>query len=43
MSAAVADYKPKAINKGKIKKEDSENLTIETVKNHGYIGVSRKK
>ncbi len=33
MSAAVSDYKPKTIHKGKIKKEESENLTIETVKN----------
>jgi phosphopantothenoylcysteine decarboxylase/phosphopantothenate--cysteine ligase len=33
MSAAVSDYKPKTIHEGKIKKEDSENLTIETVKN----------
>jgi phosphopantothenoylcysteine decarboxylase/phosphopantothenate--cysteine ligase len=33
MSAAVADYKPKSVHEGKIKKEDFSNLTIETQKN----------
>jgi phosphopantothenoylcysteine decarboxylase/phosphopantothenate--cysteine ligase len=32
MSAAVADYKPKLTHSGKIKKGDSDSLTIETTK-----------
>jgi phosphopantothenoylcysteine decarboxylase/phosphopantothenate--cysteine ligase len=46
MSAAVADYKPKSIHKGKIKKEDSDNLTIETVKNPDildFLGKNKNK
>jgi len=46
MSAAVADYKPKKTQKGKIKKKTSANLTIETAKTVDildYLGKNKKR
>jgi phosphopantothenoylcysteine decarboxylase/phosphopantothenate--cysteine ligase len=44
MSAAVADYKPKTIHKGKIKKESVRDLVIETEKTDDildYLGKNK--
>ena len=44
MSAAVADYKPKEIHKGKIKKSKSDNFTIEisrTIDILEYLGKNK--
>lgn len=45
MSAAVADYKPKEIIKGKIKKSGDSSLKIDTVKTVDileYLGINKK-
>ncbi|RPI15965.1 MAG: bifunctional phosphopantothenoylcysteine decarboxylase/phosphopantothenate--cysteine ligase CoaBC [Ignavibacteriae bacterium] len=44
MSAAVADYKPKNVQKGKIKKEAQDELTVETERTHDildYLGKNK--
>jgi len=46
MSAAVADYKPKKMTKGKIKKEKNRGLTIQTEQTPDileYLGKNKKK
>jgi phosphopantothenoylcysteine decarboxylase / phosphopantothenate---cysteine ligase len=45
MSAAVADYKPKSLSAGKIKKSSSDELVIETTKTIDileYLGKNKK-
>ncbi|MBE2218939.1 MAG: bifunctional phosphopantothenoylcysteine decarboxylase/phosphopantothenate--cysteine ligase CoaBC [Ignavibacteria bacterium] len=45
MSAAVADYKPKSVYEGKIKKSETEALSIETERTTDileYLGINKK-